>query len=74
MRLQTEKRLKDLFSHDRQQSEIVKKIEAERKEFSKKNRDQEKAIKDLEAQCQSYEELVREKDGIAMVIKEEMMA
>ena len=38
------------------------------------NRDQEKVIKELEAQCQSYEELVREKDGIAKVIREELTA
>ena len=74
LRLMTEKRLKDLFSQERQQKEISKKIEADRKEYSEKNRDQEKVIKELEAQCQSYEELVREKDGIAKVIREELTA
>ena len=74
LRLQTEGRLKDLFRRDRQQVEILKKTEEDRKEYRAKERESDLKIKELEQRAITLEELVREKEGINMVMKEEMIA
>lgn len=74
LRLQTEQRLKDLFARDRQQQEILKRVELDRKEHRQEARDQRELIKQLQSRCREMEEIAREKDGMHLVIKEEMLA
>ena len=74
LRLQTEGRLKELFRRDRQNQEVLKKVRIDRKNDRQEARENDAKIKELEDLVFKLEESNREKEGINMLIKEELTA